>query len=216
MSKYKIAIFGNFQIGKSLLLNCLFNRRLGKVGFGIETTSDFVEIGKAGDIAIFDSMGFDGSKLSCEDAVEKAKDFDYILFLVGGLTNKTLSQKEMGFIQNLAIDSIPYSVLLNVSNENCEDDLDNIEQISKSIQAQLKGFNSIHIFGDPVFCLKPYLYPNIENLGAKLTRRDHREYISEELSGIATLRQFLGLSQTNNIFTLKYYLDNLNILKRAL
>ena len=205
--KFKIGVVGSFQSGKSLILNCLAGKKICPVGNGLETTQSVacVKSINCSWADFFDTQGFGGKLLDANDApLLYAKSFDFILFVVGGMVNRMLDSVQIELLENINKASIPFSVIYNVSaaDENGE------ELIVDEIVHQLdeRGIFGVYIFGKCVFPVRPFQLENIQSLGgAGYCRRDR-----SKPSNIETLKEFLGIIQSQRIMTLKQYMEVLN------
>ena len=147
-------------------------------------------------IAFFDTPGIGGSLLNDAQLLNRIKEFDFVLFLTGGMINKTLDEEEIKFLQMMISERIPFSVIFNVSSEHFDDDSD-LEKITKEIYYKILsiGGEPIYIFGSRVFLVKPYLYPNVKRLSDNSETLKLKWHTSNEKeSGIPILREFLNIS----------------------
>ena len=73
-------------------------------------------------------------------------------------------------------------------------------------QLDERGIFGVYIFGKCVFPVRPFQLENIQSLGgAGYCRRDR-----SKPSNIETLKEFLGIIQSQRIMTLKQYMEVLN------
>jgi len=202
--KFKIGVVGSFQSGKSLILNCLAGKETCPVGKGLETTQSVtcVKSINCSWANFYDTQGFGGKFLKANDApVLYAKSFDFILFVVGGMVNKTLDYAQIELLENINKANIPFSLIYNVpaDGENGE------ESIVDGIADQLneRGIVDVNIFGKCVFPVRPFQLENIQSLGGTgCCRRDRNKG-----SNIEPLKEFLGIIQSQRIMTLKQYME---------
>ena len=189
--RLKVVFMGEYQEGKSLIINCLFNKYICKIGKGLETTKEIYCVGSYGGFDIYDSMGFCGDLMSPSDALEKAKGFDSVIFVCKG---SDLKNYKLEFLKNLVNEEIPFSIIFNVNSDKCKDDESETENIVCSIIERCNdcGISPIPILDKEILCFRPHYMPNIDKLSRNKRFAPNDITPSLEESGILHLREFFG------------------------
>lgn len=94
----RVAVVGDFQIGKSSLVNCLVAESCAETGEGFFPTTDAVaEYPFAPGVRLVDTPGFNDARLELTKESEKAiESADIVLFVK---TEKTLGERDIGILR---------------------------------------------------------------------------------------------------------------------
>lgn len=130
-----IAVIGNYQIGKSSLVNALLNNRRAKTGNGCATTHANKRYMLSQFIEIYDTPGKDANghdDKTADKAIDKA---DFIIYIH---ENKILDENSIELVRDLTCKGKPLLFLLNCKDFsiwNPEDEQNIL--IAKNIEGQL-------------------------------------------------------------------------------
>lgn len=144
--RIKLAIAGDFQDGKSTLINALCGCDCAEVGYGIATTGEVQEYPIPGtDIILLDTPGFNANN---KDSVQASKGIDQADVCMYMLSNTQFTERMFSEMETaLTLPSGHYKPLIPIINDRDK----NNHAIARNSVAKMKtlGLNPI-LFGDSI------------------------------------------------------------------
>ncbi|MEG0025403.1 MAG: GTPase [Akkermansia sp.] len=121
----KIALIGEFQDGKSTLLNALFGQKLQEIGYGLPETEQAITYSFNESVKIMDTPGFNSSREGDEDITLQAVQEVSLFFLV--LCNRQITSETISLLRQAGGETKPF---LPILNDKDNDNATNIAQES--------------------------------------------------------------------------------------
>ncbi len=133
--KTTVAIVGEYQIGKSTLVNCLLKSCKAITGRGLRTTAEIQRYELTSLVDLVDTPGFDASKADDEMASSAIKDaFSFILVMKA----KMLSDTDMEIMRKIFKTGRRSLLVYNCDNmANWDPEDENNQNVSQNIEAQI-------------------------------------------------------------------------------
>ena len=135
---FRVAVVGDFQIGKSSLVNCLLSESLAETGERFEPMTDAVtEYDFTNGVSLVDTPGFNDKRTELTNMTnEEIVRADAVLFIKMG---KTLGDRDIAILK--ATDRKPLIVLFNcdertIGTKGSDPELSKNEETCKTIQSQ--------------------------------------------------------------------------------
>lgn len=224
--KTSIAIVGEYQIGKSTLLNCLLKSHKAATGRGCRTTAENRRYELTPFVDLVDTPGFDANAADDATASSAVRDASAFVFVMKA---KTLGDKDKEIIRKIFKTGRRCIFVYNCNNAECWDPEDeNNREVCETIEADLKssGFDSLglQVNGKPVFMVNELweLYglgvlqgvAESENgeevkIQAKRVVRQIESFIKRELDGVSPERYREEMLRRSNVGILRDFLEEM-------
>lgn len=181
----RLAIIGEFQYGKSTLINALCGRECAETGYGVATTSEAVEYPLPGtNIILIDTPGFNNSDEDTEQAYAGIEQADACLLM---LSDRMLAGRVLGNV--LSALSLPggyHKPVIPIINDRGA----NNKAIARNSIAALRRHLHPILFGETM----PIIHAERWNIGQNLPIHD---------LGIRQLQYLLGINPRSSVSPLE-------------